>query len=83
MHNIIEKITIITEKRTKSLSESKTKEDLENIRILLLGRKGLIADLMDDLKTLSIDDKKIYGPLINQLKSKTQNLLDSAIVTIQ
>lgn len=46
-----------------------TKEELEQVRILFLGRKGKIASLMTKLKDLPVDEKRILGPKINQLKT--------------
>lgn len=49
-------------------------EDLELVRIKYLGRQGILADLMTELKNLSADDKRVFGPLCNQLKTEFQNL---------
>ncbi len=43
-------------------------ESLEEIRVLYLGRKGKIADFMTLLKDLSLEEKRVMGPLLNDLK---------------
>lgn len=53
------------------LSELKNASDehaLEQVRVAFLGRHGHLAELMKQLKDLSVDDKRIVGPQLNQLK---------------
>ena len=49
--------------------------ELENLRINFLGKKGLIADLMINLKTLDLEAKKHFGANINQLKNNITDQL--------
>ncbi len=51
-----------------ALAAAKTEQELEAIRIDFLGRQGRIARLMDTLKTVSLEEKKILGPALNELK---------------
>ena len=47
-------------------------QDLEKLRIDFMGRHGKIAALMDSLKTLSLEEKKECGPLLNELKKEAE-----------
>jgi phenylalanyl-tRNA synthetase alpha chain len=76
MKHILDEITTITQERN-NLSFT-TKQDLEQANILFCGRKGKIANLMEQLKQLSIEEKKTVGPLINQLKTETLSFFDDA-----
>ncbi len=71
MHN---KIQEIYHKFTSQLINVATEQDLEAVRIAYLGRQGIVTDLMTELKNLSVEDKKTFGPLCNQLKVDMQNL---------
>ena len=71
MHNRLESIQ---SHFTSELTTSTTLQDLELVRIKYLGRQGILVDLMTELKMLSTDDKKIFGPLCNQLKADFQLL---------
>lgn len=55
-----------------ALKKVRTAQDLEAVRIMFLGRKGKIADLMPKLKTLSLEEKKTFGPLLNELKTSCE-----------
>jgi phenylalanyl-tRNA synthetase alpha chain len=58
-------------------------QSIESIRITFLGRKGKIATLMDQLKNLSVEEKKIVGPLLNQFKTEAQELLDAQALLLK
>jgi len=83
MNNLLQHIEALTQERNEALSTIITEKDIEKVQIFFLGRKGKVADLMTALKDLSLDDKKTFGPLINQFKIETQNLLDDVLVKIQ
>ena len=48
---------------------SKTSEDLEQLRIKYLGRRGQLTDLFNQFGTLSNKEKPKYGKTLNVLKS--------------
>ena len=43
-------------------------DDIEALRIKYLSRKGAINDLMADFRNVAAEEKRVYGPLINQVK---------------
>lgn len=46
-----------------------TAEEIEQLRIKYLGRKGSITALLKDFKELPSDQKKVFGKTINELKA--------------
>lgn len=71
--------TVIEQLRTdlkNELGSVKTMADLEQLRIKYLGRNGSISEAMAQLKELSVDDKKIVAPLLNDLKQWGQDLYE-------
>ena len=64
------KIKKLEEEFDKSFSEAKTTAEVEDLRILFLGRKGLITGLFNELSTLSPDDRRAAGKAVNDLKQK-------------
>ena len=57
----------------KNITDSKT---LYDIRVKYIGKKGIISELVSNLGTLSIEEKKQYGPIINTLKQEATKLFD-------
>lgn len=60
---------------------SSDSEAIEQFRIRFLGKKGVVRELSETLKTLSVDEKKSFGQALNTLKGRAQekvNQLKSA-----
>ena len=74
MKNLETEIKSYIQNATMLIANAATLESLEVIRIELLGRKGTIVDLMSILKTMSIEEKREFGPLLNQTKIDIETL---------
>lgn len=57
----------------QELAALTTTAELEKARVAFLGRKGALAQLMPLLKTASVEEKRIFGPLLNTLKDELEN----------
>lgn len=76
MKNLQARITALTTRVRDALSLCTTLNELEQVRIVFLSRKGEVSSLMGCLKDLSMDEKKECGPLLNALKQNTENLFE-------
>jgi len=56
-----------------ALDSADSLEQLENIRIAYLGKKGSVTELLKEMKNLSAEEKKEYGQLVNVLKNEIQD----------
>jgi phenylalanyl-tRNA synthetase alpha chain len=65
---------LILEIREASIN---TKEELEQFRIHYQGRKGILAALFEEFKTVPNDQKKETGKILNDLKMAIQDRIDS------
>lgn len=54
-------------------------DEVENLRVAYLGKKGYITDLMKNLKDLKGEEKKTYGQKVNQLKVKAEEIISQRI----
>jgi phenylalanyl-tRNA synthetase alpha chain len=57
--------------------EASDAASVEQFRIRFLGKKGVVRDLSETLKTLPADEKKAFGQGLNTLKNAAQQKLDS------
>jgi len=74
--NIKESIESVRNKfRTDSDPLPKDSKDLELLHIKYLGRKGLVADLFNDLKDAPIEDRPRLGKVLNDLKNEISKSL--------
>ena len=68
-------INALKNKVEQEISSVKNIDDLEKIRAFLLGRKGILSEYIDRIKTLDKDERKIFGREINLLKQWTEEKL--------
>jgi phenylalanyl-tRNA synthetase alpha subunit len=52
------------------ISSSKNLDELEDIRIRSLGKKGEVSNLMKSIGSMNEEERKIKAPLLNALKDK-------------
>ncbi|MEX0940806.1 MAG: phenylalanine--tRNA ligase subunit alpha [Candidatus Babeliales bacterium] len=83
MNSIKERIDRIKTEFLSALKQVKKEEDLEKIRLTYLARKGSIAELMSALKSLSLEEKRAVGPLLNKLKQSCEALFEAKQKTLK
>ncbi|HPF65567.1 phenylalanine--tRNA ligase subunit alpha, partial [Lentimicrobium sp.] len=59
------------------LFTAKTKDELEQFRIKYSGKKGILNDLFADFKNVAAEERREMGVLLNELKGKIQQKIDS------
>jgi phenylalanyl-tRNA synthetase alpha chain len=72
MHDLKIRIEQLKNDFKTEIQSVKTLVELEQLRIMYLGRTGNIAQAMGQLKDLSVDEKKIVAPLLNELKKEAE-----------
>ena len=70
-----EKTASLRESFISALATADTMEALEAIRVEYLGKKGLVTDLLKDMKNLSPEDKKTFGQAVNVLKEEVTEMI--------
>jgi phenylalanyl-tRNA synthetase alpha chain len=48
-------------------------EELEQFRVAMLGKKGEITELLNELRNVPVEEKKVFGQKINVLKQAAQD----------
>ena len=61
------------------LENSTDSSSIEELRIKYLGRKGIIASLMESMKDLPDKEKPVFGKSVNELKKYFNTNYDSAL----
>ncbi|MBI5464372.1 MAG: phenylalanine--tRNA ligase subunit alpha [Ignavibacteriales bacterium] len=73
-----DRIEEIRKQFTAEIEAIQSLDQLEQLRIKFLARKGSIAELFDALKNASPDQKPVMGKLLNELRSLAQAAFDAA-----
>ena len=71
-----DKIKQIGESFKNKIGEIRDARALEDLRLDFLGKKGQIAALMENFKTVAAGEKKELGMLINSLKVKVAGITE-------
>jgi phenylalanyl-tRNA synthetase alpha chain len=82
MSDLKNKITNIRSEFEIEIKNAQSSKNLDTIRVKFLGKSGLISSLMGEIKNLSIEEKKEFGPQINQFKLDAENMLEQAKVAL-
>lgn len=68
-----EKLELILKSALEEINNSNTLEDLEEVKIKYLSRKGELNSIKKNLKDLSDEDKRVIGSLANEVYNKLEN----------
>ena len=68
-----EDLNKIKENALKMLSEAKDLQELEDIRLKILGKKGELTRILRGMGVLSAEERPIIGQLANQIRGEIEN----------
>lgn len=74
-----DKILQIKQQCLTELKHAKSVEDIEKVRVKYLGRKGIIKSLFEQIKSLSVEERKICGQLLNDVCGELEENLQQKI----
>lgn len=78
-----EKIEDLHKEFREQLKTAKSSQDVEDLRIKYLGRKGPLVSLMQELKGVPPESRPEVGKLINELKDEVAEKLEKVLITLQ
>ena len=70
-----EKLELIFKNATEEINNAQSVQDLENVKLKFLSRKGELNSIKKNLKDLSVDDKRIIGALANKVSNELEELI--------
>ena len=83
-----EKIKNLKEQAMKKLEDIKNAQDVENIRVEFLGKKGEVVEILKNLKNVEQEKRKEVGEKANILREeiekmiKEDRIVDSKILAV-
>ncbi|NLC97444.1 MAG: phenylalanine--tRNA ligase subunit alpha, partial [Erysipelotrichaceae bacterium] len=79
----MEKIELIKKDAENAINECKSSNDLQQLKVSLLGKKGSIQGLMSLMKDLSKEEKPVFGQKVNELKQNISSLLEEKALILE
>ena len=70
-----EKLELILKNATEEINNAQSVQDLENVKLKFLSRKGELNSIKKNLKDLSVEDKRIIGALANKVSNELEELI--------
>ncbi len=78
-----EKISNLREEALVKLNEAKNALDVENIRVEYLGKKGLVIEILKNLKNVEASHRKEVGEKANILRVEIENLIEKKMFELK
>lgn len=72
-----EKIKNLKEQAMKKLEEIKNAQDVENIRVEFLGKKGEVVEILKNLKNVEQEKRKEVGEKANILREEIEKMIET------
>ena len=73
----------IRELFVQELGKVETSEDLNNLRVMFLGKNGHLTTCMKLIKDLSVEEKKAFGSEVNVLKTYVSYTLEEKKIELE
>ncbi|MDU1910327.1 phenylalanine--tRNA ligase subunit alpha [Fusobacterium sp.] len=71
-----EKVAQLKEQAQSSIEGAASLQELEEIRVRLLGKKGELTEISKGMKTLSPEERPVIGQLVNETREFISSMLD-------
>lgn len=78
-----EKLSTLKESARESILNANTLQDLDDIRVKYLGKKGEITEISKSMKTLSAEERPILGQLINETRDFITEILEEKLAEVR
>ena len=78
---MLDEIARVRESFARALEEAQSLDDLEQVRIRFLARKGAVAELFEALKSVSAPEKPLLGKALNELRTSSQSAFEGRAKT--
>lgn len=78
-----EKVAQLKEQAKSRIETAVSLQELEEIRVKLLGKKGELTEISKGMKNLSPEERPVLGQLVNETREFITNLLDSKNVELK
>ncbi len=78
-----EKLMQLTAEALEKVSKAESLDEINEIRVEFLGKKGRITSLLKELKTIPAEERPAFGQLVNEAKQTAEKKLEEAKSLLQ
>ena len=74
-----EKLEQIKAKALQQITESDSLDKLNDVRVMILGKKGELTDVLKSMKDVAPEDRPKVGQMVNEARAEIEEKLEAAI----
>lgn len=78
-----DQVDALLEQAKQAIASSQQLDQLEQLRVQYLGKKGELTDLLKQVSSLPVDQKPLMGKAVNLAKREIQQLLSQQLARLQ
>ena len=78
MIKLREQLINIREKAKQAISTVSSIQELENMRVMFLGKKGELTPILRGMGSLSPEERPVMGQLVNEVRTSIEELIEKA-----
>lgn len=78
MKNMKDKLAKIKEAAIKQIENSQTLEQLNEVRVSQLGKKGALTEILKSMKDVAPEDRPKVGQLVNETRAEIEQILEES-----
>lgn len=78
MNNMKDKLAKIKEAAIKQIENSQTLEQLNEVRVSQLGKKGALTEILKSMKDVAPEDRPKVGQLVNETRAEIEQILEES-----
>ena len=83
MNQLLKQLQDLEQEFLRELAHSKSEQALEALRIKYLSRQGLVPTLTQQVKDLSLEEKKLYGLQIKLIKERITQVFEEQLEIVK
>lgn len=73
---MVDKISDMVESVKKKLNEIKTLQELQDLKVKYLGKKGEVTSMLKGLGNMSPEERPIFGQKVNALREDIEKIIE-------
>ena len=70
-----EKLEQIAEKSKERIEQIKNSQELNNLKISVLGKKGELTEILRGMKDIAAEERPVVGSLVNKVRDEIETLI--------
>ena len=77
-----DKLSLLKNEARQEIVNSSTLQEIEDLRVKYLGKKGQLTEISKGMKNLSAEERPVIGQLLNEVRNEITEILEGKKIEI-